>query len=201
MTPEHFPSSEKEKKLPLHSPERVAFNPKNETLILKVDPALLDSPFLAELASREGLQRKNELHITVIGSRAAKFIKDLLKGLPDAEREEKNGKIESLVRSADWRFVTEGQDVLRVKKEYPASKEGGEKETREAIIKIVQVPEMERFYGELNGTLGTELTAPPPHVTLYTGGSDPESSRSGIGIDTPAALEGLGPEKVEIPER
>lgn len=58
------------------------------------------------------------------------------------------------------------------------------------------VPERAIFCQRLNEILGTNLEAPPAHVTLYTGGTNPATSRTGIGIDTSAALKELHPEPI-----
>jgi hypothetical protein len=59
------------------------------------------------------------------------------------------------------------------------------------------MPGLAVFYRRLNEILGVNLEAPPAHITLYTGGTNPATSKMGIGIDTPAALNELHPERLE----
>ena len=55
---------------------------------------------------------------------------------------------------------------------------------------------MQDFYEKLNGILGSNLEAPPAHVTLYTNGTDKEKAKMGIGINSEAELAQLNPELI-----
>lgn len=176
------------------SPESKSFDPKSNTLLLNINESSTSVASLENKAKENGLEEKDEFHITVLGFKNGNAIKKALKGLSTEEQQVKLDQIKDLVDQTDWQFSPTNIN-LHISKEYkgidPETRKDVISETRESYIQIIHLPALEQFYGQLNEMLGTDLAIPPAHVTLFTGGSDKEKSKMGIGINTEDELEGL----------
>jgi hypothetical protein len=176
-------------------PEKKTFDEKNNTLLLGVDKTSFDAGDVTALAEKNGFAEKDEFHITVLGFKNGAEIKKILKKISPEEREKKMSDIHALVESTDWGFIY-GDERYRIQKEYPQDKNAEVPDQRETYIQLVQLPAIEEFYGKLNAILGTSLEAPPPHVTLFTKGTDEKKARAGIGINSESEFASLNPERV-----
>lgn len=183
------------------SPESISFDEGKNTLLLDIDKGVVDLSVLKEIADKNGLDPKGDFHITVLGFKNGGEIKKVLKGLPEEKRESVILQIKSLVETIDWGFSFESQKY-HISKEYvsqdPKNKGTELREQRESYIQMVNLPGMKIFYEKLNAILGTSLEAPPAHITLYTGGSDKEKSKMGIGINTQDEFSKMNPELIEL---
>ena|ERR1043166_1821557 len=178
-------------------PESIVFDSQKFTLLLGLKRDDLTSSFLsyAPRAHERGLQEKAEFHCTATGFQTAKKILELYTRTaaqnPSLVTDVGNA-IEQLARGIDWSF-TLGNDAYYLEKEY-VNRRG--KETRRSIIQMLEMPGMAEFYKYLNDALKQRFDVPPPHVTLYTGSTNPEMSGAGIGIDSLKTLQSLNPIKL-----
>lgn len=198
MTDEQKTMSE-EREASFLSPESKSFDSKNNTLLLRISKDSVDLSGIKETAEQKGYDEKSELHITVLGFKNGAEIKKILKKLSPEEQQAKLSEIQALVDSTDWSFVPE-EGKYHISKEYktpdPKNKGAELSETRESFIQRIHMQAMQDFYEKLNGILGSNLEAPPAHVTLYTNGTDKEKAKMGIGINSEAELAQLNPELI-----
>lgn len=180
-------------------PEGRYFDEFKNTLLLDVDKQSIDLESLRNLAEEKGLEPKNEFHITVLGFKNGGEIKKVLKVLSAEQRLKVISQIKILVENTNWSFAFEPQKY-HISKEYLSSVQKGSEdqlvERREAIIQMVTLPEIQLFYDKLNSILGIKLEIPPNHITLYTGGSDKEKSKMGIGINSLSEFLKMNPELI-----
>src|SRR3989338_447564 len=181
------------------SPESKSFDTKNNTLLLRIKKDSFDLSSIGETAKQKGFDEKEEFHITVLGFKTGGEIKKILKKLPPEEQQAKLAEIQAIVDNTDWSFAPE-EGRYNISKEYktpdPKNKGAEISETRESYIQKVRVQAIQAFYQKLNGILGSNLEPPPPHVTLYTSGTDKEAAKKGIGINSEAELAQLNPELI-----
>jgi hypothetical protein len=143
---------------------------------------------LRSIADKESLIRKNEFHLTVIGSSTGKVISSYLDEHP--KRENLIIDVDSLINSFRW-------DFSFTNKYYLIQKDYGD-EVRSSLVQVVHVPSLEPFYQELNSMLHTELDVPFPHITLYSTSTNEENLSKGIGIYSESQFQELLPKLVEI---
>ncbi|MFA6437555.1 MAG: hypothetical protein WC242_00135 [Candidatus Paceibacterota bacterium] len=192
-------SEEREKSFLI--PDSINFDNNRNTLLIGINRDMIDFGILSELANENGLEVKDKFHITVLGFKNGSEIKKVLKALPEEEKQSILLQIKSLASSTDWSFVLEPKRY-HISKEYttpdPRDKSVELKERRESYIQMVHLPGMRIFYEKLNTILGTNLEAPPAHITLYTGGNDREKSKMGIGINSQEEFLKLNPELIQL---
>ena len=168
----------------------LVFNPETMTLLLDFTPAEESFVPVADKAETEGLSKKEEFHITVIGYKTGKDILKKLSGLPPESRAAITSKIESLVDEFPW-IPTALDDYYLIAKAYTFKNSG--KEERRSIIQTVELPSLLPFYAELITLLETRLDVPFPHVTLFTTSTNPENRLQGIGINSEEEFLALDP--------
>lgn len=180
-------------------PKKRKFSEKNNTLVLGVDKKSFDFSNIKALAAENGFAEKDELHITVLGFKNGDTIKKLLKKMSPEERDAKMNEIRALVDTTDWKFVPEDQQY-HIAKEYPKDKNAEVPDQRETYIQMIQLPAMKEFYDKLNALLGEKLEKklepPPPHITLFTKGTDEKKAKDGIGIISESEFASLNPERI-----
>lgn len=120
--------------------------------------------------------QKPELHITLVGRKVGQTLvaADGGKGFVfDAIRE--------LVAQTAWSILRSGRFV-QLHKEKPVE---GSSETINArsIVELIDLPGASDFFTELSRIVGSEITPPPFHMTIYTN-TDPE----GIGVSSESDL-------------
>lgn len=193
------PTKEKISKEKGFLPESRSFDAKNNRLLLRINRDSFDLKGIKETAEQQGYDEKNELHITVLGFKNGAEIKKILKKLSPEDQQAKATEIQALVDNTDWSFAPE-EGKYHITKEYktpdPKNKGAELSETRESYIQKVHMQAMQDFYQKLNSILGSDLEAPPAHVTLYTNGTDKEKAKMGIGINSEAELAQLNPELI-----
>jgi hypothetical protein len=184
-------SSEMEAKENIFNPESLNFNEETITLLLDIGRDQVDLESLRETAIKNQMAPKNEFHITIIGNKNGEIIKEAIQDLPDDKKSDVAAMIKALAEEMDWHFSLIDEH-LHLAKDYtktnPENPEEKINTHRESYIQLAAVPELEIFYQKLNNLLNLNMEVPPAHVTLYTGGSDIEDSKKGIGINTEAEL-------------
>lgn len=196
--PEEIHDADKELKSDALTPEKISFNEQKNTLLLDIGKSAVDLDSLRDKASQSGFEAKNEFHITVLGFKNGREIQRIIASLPETEQPIVATQIKSLSDSVDWGFSLEPKR-FHISKDYVFTDRttGQEsKERRESYVQLVNLPGVESFYKALNAILGSNLEAPPAHITLYTGGTDKEKSKMGIGINSQAEFLKLNPEAI-----
>ena len=171
----------------------IVFNKETATLLLRVpEPKWLNR--LEKVQKEYRLLKKEEFHITVIGTDTGEAILTKLNELEADKKEEKLGEIENLARQTRWAFCPKC-DYRFISKTYPP-KDGHPEETRSSIIQLVRIPAVTLFYKELNKMLSTNFPVPPPHVTLFTNSTREDKKLRGIGIYSEKDLESPASERI-----
>jgi len=185
----------------LKSGDAPVFDEGKGTVLLAVAEKVFDFAGIHETAEKEGFQKKDTFHITIVGFRNGSKVNEALGKLPQGDREKVIAQIRTLLYRTDWSFAL-GADRFRISKEYirrdPENGDGQIREMRSAYVQMASLPALENFYKELNVILGTALEPPPAHITLYTKGDDPERSKMGIGIDSTEDFTRMNPELIQL---
>ena len=174
----------------MNNPENKIFDEEKYTLMLNIDKQSIDLSDLQVIAKQNNFDEREEFHITIIGFRNGKEIGNVLDKLSSEDKQYELLRIKSLIDETDWSFELKSERY-HISKEYPRLKE-----LRESYIQIVNLPIINEFYDKLNNILGTNLESPPPHITLYTSGSDREKSKIGIGINSENELSKMNPKPI-----
>lgn len=147
------------------------------TLVMPISPDVWARPSTPVRLGEVVFAPKDELHITLIGSRlgrelyqtfAAGFLRDRLRLAMAAQ---------------DWRFERTGRLVQLA---YPSAADANvlrHGSLRASVVELIDLPAMRFFHQALGALLGRELPVPPPHVTLYTA-----HDARGIGLASPLQL-------------
>lgn len=137
-----------------------------------------------DFAKDKGLLRKDGFHITLIPRAAIEKIHEFISGLSEEKRNEYLDKIESLLKKFDWNFSVR-PEIYYVSKNYEENlDESGNREKRESIIQLVDLPYLVGFYEELGNLLSVDFEMPLSHVTLFANSTIEENKLRGIGIDS-----------------
>ena len=183
----------------VQSPARVVFDPDRFTVLVELAGDAVPAHDLEAVAAQNGLNRKEELHVTIVGFTQAEFIKKAFEKFSVEEGEEIVRRMEELVNKTDWSFVLDASRFHAAKVYALRDTEGkptGREELRESYIQMVRLPVLEAFYRELNRVCSTRLEPPPPHVTLYAKSTILENMSKGIGINTWKDFERLNPQPI-----
>ncbi len=138
----------------LNHPKSVQFDEETGYLLLKLDKktfGFLDGNLQFK---DQTFQAKDELHITILSQGAAEKVHNTINNLPARLRQ-----IRELVQETDWSY-------RKFQRFYHVQDEQG----NESIIQMVEVPELQQFFTDLNQAAGKQLEPPPTHVTLYVHG-------------------------------
>ncbi len=169
-------------------PTEIRFDASKFTLLLNIDKDVLNIGDLQKIAQEKEFEEKDEFHITTIGFKNGSVINKTLEKFSQEDKEEILYQIKSLAYATDWRFLLK-PERYHISKKYPL-------EERESFIQMADLPELKNFYNQLNKILNTNLEVPPPHITLFTKGTDPERSKMGIGINSEREITALNPKPV-----
>jgi hypothetical protein len=148
------------------------------------------------VAEQEGLLRKDEFHITLIGRETGERILRKLQELPRDQQESLLIEIDKRLRTFDWQFTLLDEFYTIAKKYHTMAKH--DEEIRRTLIQAADVPRLEQFYVDLNTLLGTDFKTPYPHITLYSTSTRPDRVFRGIGIYAKDELHALNPVKVSV---
>jgi hypothetical protein len=172
-------------------PERIVFDRDTYTLLLHVNPESFSLPkYVESRVQEEGLQMKEECHITIFGFGTARNISQAL-----SSDREKIGELAGLIENTDWSFEPT-QEFYIVKKPY---KINGVVEERETLIVMIRLPKLAEFIGQASRLLNIPLEVPPVHVTLCAKSTLEENMLAGIGISSQEEFKRLSPESIISP--
>lgn len=175
------------------NPASISFDEEKFTLLLHIDEEAINFGDVSEIAAQNRFEKKDEFHITVIGFKNGMTIREALDKLPKSEKQMALQQVRSLIARIDWSFTLLPQKYHLTKDYTFRTGAVATTEHRESYIQMVSMPDMMIFYNELNGILGMHLEPPPPHLTLYTRGDNPERAKAGIGINSQEEFLKLNP--------
>lgn len=177
------------------------FNHEKFTMLLNL-PEVEIPEKIQETAVQQGYEQKSEFHVTAIGYPNAKKIRQVIKKKnkvnkisnfkeqqkyldkyyreQEALLEDVIKTLEYLASSINWQDCELTKKYHKIAKEYQGK--DGALEIRESIIQMVVMPGLEELYEKINALFGTTFAVPPAHITLYTKGTDPETSCHGVGL-------------------
>lgn len=138
------------------------FNRENGFFVLQLSKEEVGLGEEAVTYQGKTFQPKEEVHITIFGSRLSKELAEAMADDPALGR-----RLQAAVRETDWSYQLHDEWYHVV---------DGEEET---IIRMAGVPPLADFYRRVQRMSGVEISARPTHVTLYT-----YNSPKGIGIAT-----------------
>lgn len=127
----------------------VNFNEETGTLLLDIGEDTVNLKELQEVAAQRGLVEKDEFHLTIIGSGTAKQI---IENVDLSGKGEILSKIRELANSFKWK-ISFKPEFYYIKKEYndpnPDSPDEAIPETRESIIQMADIENLDEFYKQL----------------------------------------------------
>lgn len=173
--------------------------PKNKPVIegceavLYLDADEVDISDIEEKARAEGYREQTSRHATIIGG-TGKDIKELIEKYPTTEQEKIMGEIRKLLRSFDWKF--QAKEIYHIEKKGTFTGGGDLIEERESYIRAIDMPDMEKFYNELNKMLNANFPTQFPHITLFTRGERENPVWHGIGIGSKEKFLTLNPKQI-----
>ncbi|QOW19578.1 hypothetical protein INQ41_00275 [Lysobacter ciconiae] len=176
------------------------------TLVLPIDCRVWPTPEHPIEIDGTVYAPKQELHITLIGSRLGHELHAALATEFLAKR------IARAVAAQDWKFQRTGRFIVLGIRPPPVTMGGHDRAhpdpdpesdpapdsdpdpapaagpvpvvaPRQSIIELIQLPAMRPFHQALGRLLGRQLPLPPPHVTLYIA-----HGRRGIGVASASQL-------------
>ena len=173
---------------------RLTFDRHKITLLLDILLKDSDVDVVKDIAEKEGLSRKIDFHITLIGSKTGQAILEKLSKLPEEEKEKVILSIEALANDFDWSYELI-PEYYSISKKHKSGDEGGE-ELRKSIIQPIALPDLALFYEKLNELIGSDFDIPFPHMTLFTTSTNEVTKLRGIGIYSEKEFEALNPERL-----
>ena len=175
-------------------PLKIKFNRKKAVFLLDVDSNSIKPDIKKDEAKKRGLFKKEDFHLTVIGTNTAKKIRESIKNLSLEEKEKKMKEIHALIKLMKWKANMKN-DFFYIQKDYKEP-ESDEIEKRETIIQMADLDKLEEFYKKLDALVGQKFEIPIPHVTLYSNSSVEENKLRGIGVYSKKQFHDLKPERI-----
>ena len=136
-------------------------------------------------AKANGLHEKTECHISVIVEKTARILREKIAQLENPE--EMKEKIITLFNSFGWEYKL--TDTYSLQEKFYSAKNLADagiaeepEHNRKSIAQIVELPDMEKFYKELQAFLNIQLDIPPPHITVFAWSDYLLKATRGIGI-------------------
>lgn len=161
--------------------------------------------------------RKNKLHITVVGYPKGKVFKKIFAHVPEFETQ-----VNALIQRCDWSYTLQNEyfhitQNIHIPREFlePGQEvmEGGSEEKplvhRESVVQLIDIPGVKIFFEELQNLVEAAIAShpelkneeipvaklyefPKPHITIYA------HNGSGIGINSEQEWEQLHPTPLNI---
>jgi hypothetical protein len=120
-------------------------------------------PDYVNLFARENnFNKKNELHITIIGNSEGK---KLLSKIDNKKIE----NLRKLINESDWSYDS-SNEFFHIKKQYQDG-------AKESIIELVKIVQLEKNLEAISKVIGQEISVPFTHITLFT-----KNDNEGYGI-------------------
>ncbi len=142
---------------------------------------------IRRVADERGLTEKYETHISVVVTRNARKLREVISKSGDPEKLKE--EIKSLFVGFSWEFSLTDEYFLQEK--FYSQKELQEdghldlpEHTRRTIIQKVELPDIKIFYKKLSDLLNVPMGVPVPHVTLFSWSDHTPLMMRGIGISS-----------------
>jgi len=142
----------------------------------------------------KGFKEQTNRHITIIGGKTSRRIKDILNKLPIPERKKKIAELKSILKKLGWQYIQ--KDIYFINKK---SYFGNSKilEHRKSYVRLINMPDINILYRKLNSLLKTHIPTQFPHITLFTKGERPNAEWRGIPIPSKTEFKKLHPVKIK----
>ena len=182
---------------------------KNEVLIKPSKPIIVEAPLgcgiwwnknqidYGNLRSRKelkGFRKQTNRHITIIGGKLSRKIKDIFNKLSVSERKKKLAEFKSILKSLNWKYIQKDIYFINKKSYFGNSKV---LEHRKSYIRTIEMPDIHIFYKKLNILLKAHIAEQFPHITLFTKGERKNTDFYGIPIPSKTEFKKLHPIKIE----
>lgn len=156
----------------------------NDTVLIDMSNEPFHLPVDTFYINGQRFVRKEELHVTLIGSKLGSQLQDSC--LPSPATEE---NLKTIFEAIDWSYLQSGP-VHQLSRKRGAVRQG-------SIIMLIDMPGMNEFYDTLikQGYIDKDTPLPPAHVTLYT-----YNNPHGIGVPDQVMLEALSVRSWSIDE-
>ena len=180
---------------------KLKFFPDQATLLLNINERDLAFKELENTALKKGLFRKEEVHLTLLGSKNGEAILVKLNALPEEQKTSQLAKIKEIAETFSWKVVVK-PECYYISKKYndPDPNDLGKTipETRESIVQMLEVEDLEEFYRAIREFTGIDFDLPLSHATLYTNSTRQDKRLRGIGIYSEKQFNELNPEKITV---
>jgi hypothetical protein len=165
----------------------------DQYLGLSVDrPTVPD--FVQQAAQENNLVEKPEVHISVVVTKNAMQMWRAIGSKKDSAALLKS--VEALFKRHAWEYALTEEyflhertysqtDLDLIENRYTNVPE----HSRRTIVQKVQLPDLAIFYGKLNEMLGTSISVPVPHITLFAWSDYEPFKTRGIGINSAEEFE------------
>ena len=156
----------------------------NDTVLIDMSNEPFHLPKAYLYINDQRFIRKDELHVTLLGSELGRLLKE--RQATEAGTED---KIKTIFEAIDWSYTQSGPIHLLSR-----LKEGN---LEESIIMLINMPGMKVFYQTLiqKGYIEKDTPLPPAHVTLYT-----YNNPHGIGVSSQDVLKTLSVSTFSVDE-
>ena len=156
----------------------------NDTVLIDMSNEPFYLPNAAFYINGQHFVRKDELHVTLLGSELGRALRDRQATESDTE-----DNIKAIFEAIDWSYRQSGPI-------HQLSRQQGDVR-QDSFIMLIDMPGMKVFYDALieKGYIEKDIPLPPAHVTLYTYNIPP-----GIGVSSRDVLEALSVRSLSIAE-
>ena len=156
----------------------------NDTVLIDMSNEPFHLPKAAVYINGQRFIRKQELHVTLLGSELGSLLKDRQATEPGTEE-----NIRLIFESIDWSYRQSGP-IHQLSRKKDGVNQG-------SIIMLIDMPGMKVFYDALTekGYIEKDTPLPPAHVTLYTC-----NNPIGIGVSSQQVLQQLSIDSYSIDE-
>lgn len=180
-------------------PVKAVFYPEKITALLHLEWQKINTDTKKEIAQALNLIKKEEFHLTIIGTDTGKKIQKAIEELDETDKKKIIDQIQQLHETFDW-TVRLQNEFYYIEKTYDSPHNENSNslghETRKSIIQMAEIKEIDLFYQQLNDIMKTDFHIPLPHITLYTTSTKEEKISRGIGIYSKEQFEKLNPQKI-----
>lgn len=173
-------------------PQKPTFHPDGH-ISIKLNISDVDYSTIEKLAKQQGYRQQDSPHITIVGSKAKDFLNQKLTQLSEAERTKLIEQISQLLSNFKWQYTT--TDIYHIEK-IAYFQNNPTKEHRKSYVQLIDMPEIQQFYDQLNKILDTSFQAQLPHITLFTKGETGQFKYYGIPIASVENFQTLNPQKI-----
>lgn len=156
----------------------------NDTVLIDMTDEPFHLPKAAFNINGQRFVRKDELHVTLLGSEPGRALRDRQVIEPDTE-----DNIKAIFEDIDWSYRQSGP-IHQLSRQQGGVQQG-------SFIMLIDMPGMKAFYDALmeKGYIEKDTPLPPAHVTLYTC-----HIPLGIGVSSRDVLEALSVRSLSIAE-